>query len=155
MTDSDKFGVHRASLDDQHEWLRMRQILWPQGSEDEHRAEMKSIITAYDAVVMVCPRPGGGLQGFVEASIRRHAEGCDTSPVGYVEGWYVDEDVRGQGVGEALIRAIEEWSYARDCRELASDAVVNNAVGIAAHMRVGFEETEHLVHFRKVLDPRQ
>ncbi len=155
MTDSNTFGVHRVSLDDQYEWLRMRRILWPQGTDDEHRAEMKSLMTAYDTVVMVCPRPGGGLQGFVEASIHKHAEGCTTSPVGYIEGWYVDEDVRGQGVGNALIRAVEEWSYARDCRELASDAVVGNAGGIAAHLRVGFEETEHMVHFRKELRPSQ
>jgi len=155
MTDSNSFGIHRASLDDQYEWLRMRQILWPQGTEEEHRAEMKSIMTAYDAVVLVCPREGGGLQGFIEASTCRSAKGCVTSPVGYIEGWYVDEDVRGQGVGKALVRAIEEWSLARDCKELASNAVVDNAGGIAAHLGVGFEETEHLVHFRKVLQSNQ
>ena len=35
------------------------------------------------------------------------ADGCTTHPVGYVEGWYVDPDVRRKGVGKALVAAAE------------------------------------------------
>ena len=48
--------------------------------------------------VFVVDRSKGKLGGFLEAGIRKYAEGCDTSPVGYIEGWYVDEDLRDQGI---------------------------------------------------------
>lgn len=43
--------------------------------------------------------------GFVEASLRPYAEGCDTRPVGYLEGGYVAPEWRGQGIGRALVEA--------------------------------------------------
>lgn len=29
----------------------------------------------------------------------RAADGCESSPVAFLEGWYVDADTRGKGVG--------------------------------------------------------
>jgi len=43
--------------------------------------------------------------GFVEVSLRPYAEGCDTRPVGYLEGGYVAPEWRGQGIGRALVEA--------------------------------------------------
>jgi GNAT superfamily N-acetyltransferase len=102
--------------------------------------------------VLVAERPTGGLCGFVEASIRPFAEDCTTRPVGYVEGWFVDPDVRRQGVGRKLVTAVEEWAAAHGCKEMASDADIGNAVSHEAHRAVGFEESGRLVHFRKRLD---
>ena len=38
------------------------------------------------------------------------AHGCQSSPVGYIEAWYVDPDVRRQGYGHALLAAAEGWA---------------------------------------------
>jgi aminoglycoside 6'-N-acetyltransferase I len=99
----------------------------------------------------VAVRPGGGLAGFVEVSLQAHAAGCDTSPVGYVEGWYVDADVRRTGIGRQLVAAAEAWARARGCREMASDCEVDNRVSEAAHRSLGYEEVQRVVQFRKGL----
>jgi len=101
--------------------------------------------------VFVAARPGGGLCGFLEASVRPLVDGCPTRPVGYVEGWYVDPDVRRQGVGRSLVSAAEAWASSQGCREMASDALLSNAISIAAHNAVGFTEELPAVRFRKWL----
>lgn len=96
-------------------------------------------------------RPSGGLCGFLEASIRPFDEGCHTRPVGYVEGWYVDADVRRRGIRRGLVAAAERWAVEQGCREMASDAHPENSVSLAAHQALGFEESSRAVHLRKRL----
>ena len=92
-----------------------------------------------------------GAVGFVELSLRPYAEGCETSPVAYVEGWFSDETVRRQGVGRLLIEAAEQWAREQGCTELASDTKVENEVAEAAHRSLGFEETNRMICYRKRL----
>lgn len=87
--------------------------------------------------------------GFAEFSLREYAEGCLTSPVTYLEGWYVEPRARGRGVGAALVRAGEQWGIERGCSELASDAEIENELSIRAHKALGFEEVGRAVCFRK------
>ena len=99
----------------------------------------------------VADRGDGTLGGFVEAGLRKYADGCDTSPVGYIEGWYVDADLREQGIGRALIQAAEAWAIDRGCTEMGSDTWIENVVSYRAHLALGYEEAERLIHFRKRL----
>src|SRR3954462_6355474 len=48
--------------------------------------------------------------GFAEVSRRTYAEGCETSPVGFLEGWYVVAARRRQGIGRALVASGEAWA---------------------------------------------
>jgi putative acetyltransferase len=147
---------------DQADWVRMRTSLWP--DEGEHAEEVAAFFAAdtfrwsepfLSWMVFVAERPDGGLCGFVETSIRPHVDGCSTRPVGYVEGWYVDPDVRRQGIGRMLVAAAERWAAAQGCREMASDAHLWNTVSHEAHKALGFEEGNRLVHFRKALGSSQ
>jgi hypothetical protein len=99
----------------------------------------------------VAVRPTGGLCGFVETSLRSQAEDCQSSPVGYVEGWYVDPDVRKRGIGGSLLAVAESWAVGHGCREMASDTEFANEISRKAHLGLGYEETSRLVHFRKPL----
>jgi aminoglycoside 6'-N-acetyltransferase I len=102
--------------------------------------------------VFVAVRGAGGLGGFIEAAIRPWAEGCSSKPVGYIEGWYVDPDLRCRGVGRRLVRVVETWARSRRCREMASDCVLDNEVSFRAHQRLGYREVVRLILFQKRLD---
>ena len=98
---------------DRAEWLRMRLQLWG-GAAAEHTHEMHAYFASPQAgVTFVVERPAGGLGGFIEVSLRNYAEGCPTSPVAYIEGWYVDSDLRRRTVGSQLIHAAEAWARRR------------------------------------------
>ncbi len=145
------FIIRRATPADQAEWLRMRLLLWPPGDLPEWLEDMNKMTHNPSTPVFVAVRPNGRLGGFLEAGTRPYAEGCDTSPVGYIEGWYVDADLRGQGVGKALVRAAEDWARSIGCREMASDTWLDNETSIRAHTALGYAEVERLAHFAKQL----
>ena len=145
--------VRRVSSSDHAEWRRMRTALWPQ-AQSEHDAEMATYLGAADdagAAVFVAVRAGGGLAGFVELRLRDFAEGCKSSPVVYVEGWWVDADVRRRRVGEALMGAAEDWARNHGIRELASDCDFDNQASLSAHLALGFSEAERVICLRKDL----
>ena len=148
MTD---FRIHPVRPEDLPAWLEMRLALWPDAEPEEHRAEMDEILTDPDTPVFIASLPDGRPCGFVEGGIRKYADGCESSPVGYVEGWYVDAAFRRQGLGGLLLRAIEDWTRARGLSEVASDTWLDNQISISAHQKAGYVETERLVHFVKKL----
>ena len=102
-------------------------------------------------VVFVVDRGNGLLGGFLETGTRNHADGCDASPVGYIEGWYVDADLRQAGWGGRLVEAAEAWARSRGYAEMASDCLLDNDVSLKAHSALGYVEAERLIHFRKTL----
>jgi aminoglycoside 6'-N-acetyltransferase I len=137
---------------DDAEWLRLRSALWPDTSVEENREEMNAWLARTDAVVLVAPRNAGiGLMGFAEVGTRSLADGCETSPLAYLEGWYVDADMRRQGVGTALIRAAEAWAREKGLNEFASDAELENIESQQAHVALGFREVERAVLYLKTL----
>ncbi len=131
----------------------MRKALWDDCSDAQLAQEIEDICASMSDEAFVAEQSGGDLCGFVEVAIRSRADGCDSGPVGYIEGWYVNEDVRRLGVGRKLIEAAEAWARSNGCRQMASDAELWNDVSHEAHQALGYEETARLVHFRKDLYP--
>ena len=136
---------------DWKEWLRMSVALFPDESEADLAAGMRQFRARSDADVFIAERDDGSIAGFVEVGSRPYADGCNSSPVGYIEAWYVDADVRRLGVGRALLRAAEAWARGRGYREMASDALLGNDVSHAAHRAAGYEEVDRVVQYRKAL----
>jgi len=137
---------------DYAEWLRMRLNLWG-GAAEEHTHDIETYFaTPQRGVTFVVERTGGALCGCIEVSLRDYAEGCQTSPVAYIEGWYVDEDSRRHKLGTHLVQAAEAWARHQGLKEIASDTQSENTVSIQAHKLLGYEEVERLVCFRKALD---
>lgn len=137
--------------DDLDHYAVMRHALWPHLSVEEHKAELES--GASDAAAtFIALSPEGRPVGFVEATIRTdYVNGCSTSPVVFVEGLYVAPDFRRRGLARELVRQVENWGQEAGCRELASDTELENHGSRAAHLAMGFEETEKVVYFRKLL----
>jgi aminoglycoside 6'-N-acetyltransferase I len=144
--------VRRYEPGDWNEWLRMTVALFPGHSGEKDEAEMRACLARSDAAVFVLERgPGEPLAGYVEVGTRAYAEGCETSPVGYIEAWYVDPDVRRSGHGRALLQAAEDWAREEGYQEMGSDALLENHVSQAAHERSGYTEVERSVMYRKDL----
>ena len=129
----------------------MSVALFPEYGADDLAKGMREFRERSDAEVFVIDRGDGTLAGFVEAGSRPYAEGCNTSPVGYVEAWYVDDDLRRQGYGRALLQAAEDWARSQGSREMASDALLDNETSHRAHEASGYTEVERIVTFRKSL----
>ena len=144
--------IRPVSINDKSEWLRMRTALWPESSDD-HPGEIDQFFSRpNDAIAtFVAEREKGGLCGFLEAGTRPYAEGCKSSPVGYIEGWWVDPDKRVQGYGAALVAAAEDWTRALGLTEMASDADLTNELSHRAHRALEYTETQRIVCFRKSL----
>jgi aminoglycoside 6'-N-acetyltransferase I len=130
----------------------MRRALYSSLTAGDEAQDAAAWLARPDATVLVAQRAeSNGVAGFAEVGARAYADGCETSPVAYLEGWYVDPDMRRQGVGAALVRAAEAWARARGYRELASDALLDNLGSQEAHVALGFGEVERSVKYRKVL----
>lgn len=136
---------------DTDEWFRMRITLWDDYTEAEMRADLDDWRKNPENATFVLERGEGRLGGFIELGQRKYAEGCETSPVAYIEGWFVDEDLRKQGWGKALVMAGEDWARKQALSEIASDTWLDNETSIQAHLALGYEEEERLVTFRKKL----
>jgi aminoglycoside 6'-N-acetyltransferase I len=132
----------------------MRAALWPQADGTELRGEAEGFTAGSVAptVSMVFIADDGVRPiGFLELCVRAFANGCDSMPVPFIEGWFVLPEARGHGIGRALVLAAEEWSRARGFTEIGSDAEISNPGSLAAHEHCGFIETERVVYFRKTI----
>ena len=137
-----------ADLDD---WARLRATLWPDERADELRAEAEAMLGDPDAIALLA-RMDGQAAGFAEATLRRdYVNGCETSPVAFLEGIFVNPEHRHQHVAQTLTEHVAEWGRAQGCTEFASDALLENTASHAFHAAIGFEETERVVYFRKAL----
>lgn len=131
-------------------WAEMRAALWPDEDPAGLRVEAGEMLAAGACTVLLA-RHDGRVVGFLELTLRSHVEGCDSSPVGYIEAWYVAPDQRGRGVGRALVAAAERWCRERGCSHIGSDTEVSNVQSQAAHRALGFRELPPIVCFYKPL----
>jgi aminoglycoside 6'-N-acetyltransferase I len=132
-------------------WVALRCALWPDADREAMAQEAPTMLTQSDLLVLLA-REGDAVLGFAEASVRRdYVNGCDTSPVAFLEGIYVRPEHRHQGVARTLVAAVEDWTQKQGLKELASDALLENSSSHAMHKALGFSETERVVHFRKPL----
>ncbi|HEY6466549.1 MAG TPA: GNAT family N-acetyltransferase [Candidatus Acidoferrales bacterium] len=149
--------IRRAQLADKAELAKLRALLWPEINPTDNLAEIGHFFTASTSnalptTVFVSQHDSGELTGFIEVGLRSHADGCDTArPVGFIEGWFVCESSRNQGIGKQLMRSAEDWARAHGCAEMASDALIDNLRSQRAHEAAGFEIVDRCVHFRKRL----
>ena len=125
--------------------------LWPDHTIDEMRAEIADMIAKPDAVFYLAFAQETAV-GFAQCQLRHdYVERTDSSPVGYLEGIYVADRYRKQGVAKALLTACESWAKTKGCCEFASDCELTNTQTLQFHLRVGFEEANRIICFTKKL----
>ena len=142
--------IRIAKTADRQDWALLRCLLWPDCPPERHQLEIEQLLSGSGIVTVAAV--GNELVGFVEVSVRSdHVEGTAAGPVPYLEGWFVAERFRGQGIGRALLAFAERWATEHGYQELASDAEIGNASAIRLHKRAGFREVGRSMHFVKPL----
>ena len=131
----------------------MRHALWPDEA-DTHTPETQKYFDDGSRTPVFVAEHDGRLIGFLELGYRNYAEGCESSPVPFIEGWYVDPEFQQKGIGRALVEEAEASAKADGYTEIASDVLLDNEGSIAAHKALGYQEVERLVCFRKQLKNR-
>ena len=136
---------------DRQQWLALRLTLWPREGDHTFDADITEILGSGGRLAAFGAFDNDRLVGFLEVGERPWGDGCDTAPVGWVEGIYVDPAHRRAGLGQSFIALAEQWARARGYAELGSDALADNGTSLRSHAAWGFEETKRLVMFRKRL----
>ena len=125
--------------------------LWPAHDYEELRQEMGETLSQPDAAFFLA-FDGETPVGFAQCQLRRdYVEGTESSPVGYLEGIFVAEDYRRQGIARTLLRACENWSKEQGCTEFASDCELTNTESLLFHLKLGFLEANRIICFTKKL----
>jgi aminoglycoside 6'-N-acetyltransferase I len=123
--------------------------LWPDNDVFTLRKEFEDLLESNRDIVYLAVEHGMHI-GFIHMSLRfDYVEGSHTSPVGYVEGIYVEEEFRNKGISKRLVAAGEEWSKSLGCTELASDTQLDNYTSQEFHKKIGFKEAGRIVAFIK------
>lgn len=131
------------------QWTRLGVMLWPGHSFAELRESFLQILRSPKETAFLC-RVGQDYAGFINVSIRvDYVEGSESSPTGYVEGIYVKELYRRQGIAKRLLEQGEAWALSRGCTQMGSDIEADNGGSYEFHTKAGFQEVNRLICFIK------
>ena len=90
--------------------------------------------------------------GFAQCGLRHdYVEGTESSPVGYLEGIFVEKQYRKKGYATMMLAHCEKWAKSKGCYEFASDCELDNTDSFAFHLNVGFQEANRIICFTKKL----
>lgn len=90
--------------------------------------------------------------GFAQCQLRSdEVAGVESSPVGYLEGIYIQPVYRRLGYASALVQACEQWVREMGCSEFASDCEIHHQPSAQFHLALGFHEVERVICFAKKL----
>jgi aminoglycoside 6'-N-acetyltransferase I len=145
--------IERCTSDSLEDWVKLRQVLWPDGTFEDLRREATDMLDRpRNAVAYLAREENGHTAAFAEATLRRdYVNGCSTSPVGFLEGIYVEAPWRRCGIARLLCRTLEDWAAGLGCTEFASDVLLHNEAGQRVHAALGFKEAERVAYFVKQL----
>ena len=125
--------------------------MWEGNTLEGLTEEFEEMLSSQEAAVYLLYADNQPV-AFAQCQLRHdYVEGTETSPVGYLEGIYVDDTCRGKGYAKMLLCACENWAKDRGCIEFASDCELDNTGSLAFHLAMGFEEANRVICFAKKL----
>ena len=143
--------IRKATVSDLTDLAELACRLWPDHTQLEMQKEFACILSERTAAFFLAFEQERAV-GFAQCQLRHdYVEGTDSSPVGYLEGIYVADGYRKQGIAKALLKACENWAKTKGCSEFASDCELSNLQSLHFHLSMGFEEANRIVCFTKKL----
>lgn len=143
--------IRKADLNDLSILAELSCKLWPHHTAGERLAEYGVGMANADAAFFLA-YAGETPIGFAQCQLRHdYVEGTSSSPVGYLEGIYVADEYRKQGVARELLSACESWAKTKGCTEFSSDCELDNTQSLRFHLNMGFEEANRIICFTKKL----
>jgi len=148
----DLFTISKATMSDVMTLSEMGLMLWPEDSSIQSLfQEFSQIIADKNAIIFIAKK-NNIAAGFAHCQIRNdYVEGTETTPVGYLEGIYINGEHRLLGLATRLLKSCEEWLREKNIVEFASDCELTNSESIQFHLNQGFSEVNRIVCFTKRL----
>ena len=142
--------IRKASPADASALAALAARMW-EADPAELTAEFSELTAAEEAACFLAWEEDAAI-GFAQCQLRHdYVEGCETSPVGFLEGIYVEEGHRHSGIARALLTACEDWARDMGCTEFASDCEIDNHASLSWHLHSGFDEMGRTIWFAKKL----
>lgn len=139
----------KANIQDIDTMEKLLKKLWPDLTLEESKEEIKNYINGNTTAVFTNIIDGDCI-GLSLCSLRNdYVEGCDSSPVGYLEGIVVDSQHRMKGIANSLFKECEDWAKSKGCKEFASDCELINDDSLKFHLNIGFKEENRIICFKK------
>lgn len=143
--------IRKATRDDAMNVAKLAIQMWEDNTLEGLTEEMAEIIASPESAVFLL-YDGEMPVGFAQCQLRHdYVEGTDSSPVGYLEGIFVEEGYRNKGYAKELLKQCEAWAKDMGCSEFASDCELTNTGSLAFHLKMGFDEANRVICFTKKL----
>ena len=143
--------IREIRKSDRDVWLSMYRQLFSKYSDDALLAEIDRIFKSGKRSAYMAEADGVAA-GFAEYALRDYANGCHSQPVPFLEGIWISEEFRSQGIAKALVQFLEEKARRAGFKEFGSDVELDNYPSQLMHERLGFEQTEKVIYYRKVIE---
>lgn len=146
-----EYMIRKAKKEDARLLAELAIQMWEDNTV-EGLAEDFAELTGSDKAACFLAYEGETAAGFAQCQLRfDYVEGTETSPVGYLEGIFVEETYRHQGLASKLLEECQKWAKTKGCKEFASDCELDNTGSFQFHMALGFEEAGKVICFKKEL----
>lgn len=143
--------IEKAAVKDAPVIAQMAAKMWNSHTVEELAKDFAGIIGQEESVIFWLSIDNRAV-GFAQCHLRHdYVEGTDSSPVGYLEGIFVEQEFRHKGYAKDLLAKCEEWAKNKGCVEFASDCELDNAASLAFHLNMGFSEANRIICFTKRL----
>ena len=112
------------------------------------RDDVDALLRGPHAIAMIADRDGEPV-GYITGHIEEDDERRVLPRKGVVEDWYVEDAVRGEGIGAQLVAALAAHFRDAGCQVMESTTWPANTGARNAHVALGFHEVE--IKYRKRL----
>lgn len=141
--------IKKAVFGDAADIARLAQKMWSDSTLEDLVKDFENAVEQKQSAVFVLTEDNRAV-GFAQCQLRNdYVEGTTGSPVGYLEGIYVEPDYRHRGFAKELLKKCEEWAKEKGCTEFASDCELGNSESLNFHFKSGFSEANRIICFTK------